>query len=83
MYFWKSEQTLLLLEKASLLSNLTLIYGFYEWAISIMQRGFIYDRYKENPIGQLGKILVMVIGFVGTFEQGELLVSEKTTPGLR
>ena len=32
--------------------------------ISITQRGFINDRYKVNPIGQWGKILVMAMGFV-------------------
>ena len=34
-------------------------------AISIMQRGFINDCYKVNPIGQWGNILVMAMGFVG------------------
>ena len=33
-------------------------------AISITQRGFINDRYKVNPVGQWGKILVMSMGFV-------------------
>ena len=30
----------------------------------VMQQGFINDRYKVNPVGQWGKILVMVMGFV-------------------
>ena len=33
-------------------------------AISITQRGFIHDRYKVNPAGQWGKILVMAMAFV-------------------
>ena len=33
-------------------------------AISITQHGFINDPYKVNPVGQWGKILVMVLGFV-------------------
>ena len=33
-------------------------------AISIMQRGFINDCYKVNPIVQWGKFLVMAMGFV-------------------
>ena len=32
--------------------------------ISITQRSFINDRYKVNPVGQWGKILVMAMGFV-------------------
>jgi hypothetical protein len=31
-------------------------------AISIRQRSFINDRYKVNPVGQWGKILVMAMG---------------------
>ena len=33
-------------------------------SISIMQRGFINDCNKVNPVGQWGKILVMAMGFV-------------------
>ena len=33
-------------------------------AISIKQWGFINERFKVNPVGQWGKILVMAMGFV-------------------
>ena len=33
-------------------------------AISITQWGFINARYKINPVGQWGEILVMAMGFV-------------------
>ena len=36
-------------------------------AISIMQLGLIKNRYKVNPVGQWGKILVMAMGFVDHF----------------
>ena len=38
--------------------------GFRNGAISIMQLGFINDRYKINPVGQCGKILEVAMGFV-------------------
>ena len=38
--------------------------GVRNGAISITQRVFINDRYKVNPVGQWGKILVMAMGFV-------------------
>ena len=38
--------------------------GVRNGAISITQFGFINDRYKVNPVGQWGKILVMAMGFV-------------------
>ena len=39
-------------------------------AISIAQWGLLSDCYKVNPIGQRGKILVIVMGFVDTLGQG-------------
>jgi hypothetical protein len=39
-------------------------------AISITQQGFINDRYKVNPIGQWGKILVMAMGQCSTVKLG-------------
>ena len=41
-------------------------------AISISQCGFINDRYKVNPVGQWGKILVMAMGFIDHLGHGEL-----------
>ena len=38
--------------------------GVRNGAISITQWGFINDRYKVNPVGQWGKILVMAMGIV-------------------
>ena len=38
--------------------------GVRNGAISITQWGFINDRYKVNPVGQWGKIMVMAMGFV-------------------
>ena len=39
-------------------------FHFGNVAISITQWGFINDRYKVNPVGQWGEILVMAMGFV-------------------
>ena len=40
--------------------------GVRNGAISIAQWGLLSDCYKVNPIGQWGKILVIVMGFVDT-----------------
>ena len=45
-------------------------------AISIGQRGFINDRYKVNPVGKWGKILVMAMGFVDHLGQCDLPISK-------
>ena len=37
--------------------------------ISIVQWGLLSDCYKANPIGQWGRILVIVMGFVDTLGQ--------------
>ena len=44
--------------------------------ISVTKRGFINDRYKVNPVGQWGKILVMAMGFVDHL--GQLMASLKS-----
>ena len=45
-------------------------------AIAIIQRGFINDRYKVNPFGQWGKILVMAMGFVDHLGQCANIIFE-------
>ena len=45
--------------------------GVRNGAISIAQWGLLSDCYKANPIGQWGKNLVIVMGFVGTFEPSQ------------
>ena len=40
--------------------------GVRNGAISIAQWGLLSDCYNVNPIGQRGKILVIVMGFVDT-----------------
>jgi hypothetical protein len=43
--------------------------GVRNGAISIAQWGLLSDCYNVNPIGQRGKILVIVMGFVDTLGQ--------------
>ena len=56
-------------------------------AISIKQWGFINDRYKVNPVGQWGKILIMPMGFVDHFGlrvyfQSLVVVTQSTSRAL-
>ena len=44
--------------------------GVRNGAISIVQWYLLSDCYKVNPIGQRGKILVIVFGFVDTLGHG-------------
>ena len=44
-------------------------------AISIKQWGFINERFKVNPVGQWGKILVMTMGFVDHLEPRDTVFS--------
>jgi hypothetical protein len=46
--------------------------GVRNGAISIAQWGLLSDCYNVNPIGQRGKILVIVMGFVDTLGQSIL-----------
>ena len=50
--------------------------GVRNGAISITQWGFINDRYKVNPIGQWGKILVMAMGFVDYLVRAQSYLKE-------
>ena len=38
------------------------IVDMHNGAISITQWGFVNDRYKVNPVGQWGEIMVMAMG---------------------
>ena len=47
--------------------------GVHNGVISIAQWGLLSDCYKVNPIGQWGKILVILMGFTDTLGQGYFL----------